>query len=295
MPSGERLAPVPGSVVTSSSDSDRVRIASFNLHAGVDGWGHPFDPVPPCQALDADVLIFQENWIPDTGAGLARVIGDTLGYQVVQQPMARGRRALPAAAGVGWGPTVRTRGDRATLFLDSERPLAVPSSTSSRYREGAPGAVGIAVLTRLPLAEIAPIDLGRLRRDGAHRWAVGVTVIWGEQRLTVVGTHMSHIWAGSPRQLRRLWRALEPLREAGPVVLAGDMNMWGPPLVALLPGWRRAVKGPSWPAWRPHSQLDHILVSGAVEVSRSGVAAAAGSDHRPVWIELSPPRYPPNR
>ena len=44
------------------------------------------------------------------------------------------------------------------------------------------------------------------------------------------------------------------------------MNLWGPPVRAFLPGWHRAVKGRTWPAWHPHSQIDHILVRGEVRV-----------------------------
>jgi len=294
--SGERLATAhQGGFDAAPPPASPLRLASFNVHAGIDGWGRPFDTVQACRSLEADVLVMQENWTVDAGPGVAEVVGEALGYRVIQQPMARGRRALPVSGGKGWGPTVRTRGDRATFFLDSERPLPPESAVSPRYREGRPGTIGVAVLSRLPVVDVLPIDLGRLPRDGAHRWALAVRVDWGGHPMTVVGTHMSHIWAGSPRQLRRLRLALEPLRKAGPIALAADMNMWGPPLVALLSGWRRAVKGPSWPAWRPHSQLDHILVSGAVEVSRSGVAPAAGSDHRPVWVELRPPGYPPVR
>ena len=70
-------------------------------------------------------------------------------------------------------------------------------------------------------------------------------------------------------------------------VLAGDMNLWGPPLRHLLPGWRQAVKGRTWPAARPHSQIDHILVRGNVVAASSRILPDAGSDHRPVRAELA--------
>jgi len=60
------------------------------------------------------------------------------------------------------------------------------------------------------------------------------------------------------------------------------MNLWGPPLSLLLPGWRRAVRGRTWPAWRPHSQPDHIFVNEAVAVGGSSVVRAGNSDHRAV-------------
>jgi endonuclease/exonuclease/phosphatase family metal-dependent hydrolase len=75
--------------------------------------------------------------------------------------------------------------------------------------------------------------------------------------------------------------------EARPeTVLAGDMNLWGPPVRAFMTGWHRAVKGPSWPSHRPHSQIDHILVRGQIKVVSGEVMPDAGSDHRPVRARL---------
>ena len=66
------------------------------------------------------------------------------------------------------------------------------------------------------------------------------------------------------------------------------MNMWGPPASSFFRGWRRAVIGRTWPAHRPHSQLDHVLVTPAIEVVDARVADATGSDHRPVVVTLAP-------
>ena len=55
----------------------------------------------------------------------------------------------------------------------------------------------------------------------------------------------------------------------------------------LLPGWRRAVRGRTWPASRPHSQIDHILVRPEIGVVNSAVLGDLGSDHRPVRATLS--------
>ena len=60
---------------------------------------------------------------------------------------------------------------------------------------------------------------------------------------------------------------------------------------SFLPGWRRTVRGRTWPAGRPHSQIDHILVRAAdgTEVLHSEVLPGVGSDHRPVRATL---RFP---
>jgi endonuclease/exonuclease/phosphatase family metal-dependent hydrolase len=54
----------------------------------------------------------------------------------------------------------------------------------------------------------------------------------------------------------------------------------------MLPGWRRAVVGRTYPSHRPHSQIDHILVNEKIEVLSGEVLPACGSDHRPVCARL---------
>ena len=103
--------------------------------------------------------------------------------------------------------------------------------------------------------------------------------------ILVAGVHLGHLSHGSPSQVGELRRSL---RHELPTVLLGDMNCWGPPLLALLPAWRRAVRGRSWPAWRPHSQIDHILFDRGLRVLSGEVLPALGSDHRPIRATLAP-------
>ena len=65
------------------------------------------------------------------------------------------------------------------------------------------------------------------------------------------------------------------------------MNCWAPPLRMLLPGWQRGVTGPTWPAWRPHSQLDHLLVGQRLAVLDGSVMSATASDHLPVVASIA--------
>jgi endonuclease/exonuclease/phosphatase (EEP) superfamily protein YafD len=88
-------------------------------------------------------------------------------------------------------------------------------------------------------------------------------------------------------QLRNLRRRLPPPGQRA--VIVGDFNLWGPAVSALLPGWRRAVRGRTWPAHRPHSQIDHVLVRDGVEVVDAAVLGEVGSDHRPVRVTLRLP------
>ena len=110
---------------------------------------------------------------------------------------------------------------------------------------------------------------GHPARDGCagtrpSRVVIGCHLELEGGELAVFGTHMAHITHGSHAQYRRLHRLLPPPTSAA--VLAGDMNLWGPPVISYLRGWRRALTARTWPAYRPHSQLDHVLVTPPVSV-----------------------------
>jgi endonuclease/exonuclease/phosphatase family metal-dependent hydrolase len=262
-------------------------VATFNAHAGVDGWGRPYDVVAACHLIDADVLVLEENWAPADGPSLAGRVAGTLGYEIREHALAAGRLAGPHPnAGANWMRTFDWRGRSHAIFLDSERPFSRRVVRSSRFVEARPGRWGIAVLSRLPIVATEVVELGRLGRDRARRAALVVTVDAGDP-VTVVGTHMSHLTYGAPRHFVRLAHAIETKAGSRPAILAGDMNLWGPPVGLLFPGWRRAVRAKTWPSWRPHSQVDHVLVRGRISVLHGEVLQPVGSDHRPVRVTLS--------
>lgn len=286
-PTGPPGSPERGSGTASGA---AVVVANFNVHAGIDGWGRPFDVVGACRALDADVLALEETWTPDGRPGLADEVAVALGYQVVERALATGRRALPHPhADHRWMRPLDWRGASHAIYLDSERPLSGRTVGSARYREAEPGSWGIAVLSRLPPASVDVVELGRLPRDRSRRAAIVVELGLGGGRLTVVGTHMSHLSYGSPLHFLRLNRILERRVGDRPAVLMGDMNLWGPPVTTFFRRWHRALRQRTWPAWRPHSQVDHILVRGGVRVLDAEVRPMAGSDHRPVRARLALP------
>jgi endonuclease/exonuclease/phosphatase family metal-dependent hydrolase len=105
--------------------------------------------------------------------------------------------------------------------------------------------------------------------------------------ISVAGTHMPHLHFGSHRTWAELRAGLGSAARPD-AVLCGDMNTWGPLVAVFMPGWRRAVVGRTWPAWRPHSQIDHILVHGSMRVTSGRVLPNAGSDHRPVRASIEP-------
>lgn len=152
----------------------------------------------------------------------------------------------------------------------------------------ADGTWELAVCSRLPVVATRTLPLGRVPGDPAgERRALVLELSVGDRPLGIVGLHSSsrvHL-GGSVAHLRRLRREIEASGVRADVV-AGDFNLWGPPVVAIMRGWRRAVHGRTYPAHRPHSQIDHILVRGALGVVGGEVLAPTPSDHRPIRARL---------
>lgn len=232
-----------------------LTIASFNTHFGVDRRGRPFDVVDAIADLGADVVALQEVWQPHGQRSFAAEAGERLGYAVHETPLAPG--------------------------LITHRQELV------KRHEESEGTWGVAVLSRLPSRTRPTIPLGRIALDRAARIAMPVEIDapGGDVPLVVVVTHISHRLFGSPRQIRRVVRAVDP--DGEPTVVLGDFNLWGPPVGLLFgAGWTRPVRGRTWPAWRPHSQLDHIICNRAVAAADGEVLPATPSDHRPVRVRV---------
>lgn len=226
-----------------------LTVASFNTHFGVDRKSRPFDVIGAIADLDSDVIGLQEVWQPHGRPSFAAVAAAELGYEVHETALA---------------PGVVTR--RADLVKRGQ-----PSE----------GWWGLALLSRVPSQARDTVDLGHIAFDRARRVALPVDVETDEGALLVVVTHISHRLFGSPRQIRRAVRALDA--DGPPTVVMGDFNLWGPPVSRLFgDGWSRPVRGRTWPAHRPHSQLDHILCNRAVAAVSAEVLPETPSDHRPV-------------
>ncbi len=172
--------------------------------------------------------------------------------------------------------------------MDGIRPQSDKVKALARWQDAEPGRWGIAVLVRpeLPIQDSRILAMSTLPSDVVLRAAVVVDLSVDGRLVSVAGTHMSHLHYGSHRNWAELRDQLKT-GAAADAVLLGDMNTWGPLVVRLfMPGWKRAVVGKTWPAWRPHSQIDHILVRGALRSLRGSVLPDGGSDHRPVRAEL---------
>ncbi len=260
-----------------------MTLATFNTHMGVDGWGRAYDLVGECRDLHADLLVLQESFAPDgDGASTARRVADELGYQLVAEVgLSRAKRFEPVATtSTRWSPWPSPL--RQAFRLDGERWRSGDRAPKRPYVRGQ---WGLALLARVPVSGVAVLHLDQLRRDPARRAVITCSTTLAGRTVAVFGTHMSHITHGSRAQYRQLAGFLPHPDTAA--VLAGDMNLWGPPVNSYFPAWRRAVTGRTWPAHRPHSQLDHVLITPPLSVVSSRVAGRSGSDHRPVVATLA--------
>jgi endonuclease/exonuclease/phosphatase family metal-dependent hydrolase len=214
-----------------------------------------FDVAGVLRSFDADVLVVQEAWWPDDTAGAVDLVT------------------------ADWGGTVH-----AAMFgrgIVEPWPHYVPDRRAC-------GHIGIAVVSKLPARLVANLSLGRAPDPAPERRAQHVALDVDGRALDLVAVHLSsRLPYAPPMQLRSL-RAQLPPRERRTVIV-GDFNLWGPAVSAMLPGWRRAVRGRTWPAHRPHSQIDHVLVRDDVEVVDAEVLDEVGSDHRPVRVTLRLP------
>jgi endonuclease/exonuclease/phosphatase family metal-dependent hydrolase len=216
-----------------------------------------FDVAGVLRSFDADVLVVQEAWWPDEGAAAVDLV------------------AADSGATVHW----------ASFGRGIVEPW--PHIISARM-ERSRGRLGLAVVSRPRARLVNTIPVGDVRGDPAvRRCALHVALDVDGHPLDLVAVHLSsRLPYAPPMQLRTLRRQLPPPDQR--TVVVGDFNLWGPAVTAMLPGWRRAVRGRTWPAHRPHSQIDHVLVRNDVEVVDAAVLDEVGSDHRPVRVTLRP-------
>jgi endonuclease/exonuclease/phosphatase family metal-dependent hydrolase len=232
-------------------------LVSFNAHGGVGPRRHgicaPYDLASVLRGFDTDVIVVQESWWPDDGPSAVDEAAADLGAKLFALPFGRG-----------------------TLH---------PWPHCRRDLTGN-GLMGLSIITKLPAREVARVAVGRVPADPTpERGALHLELDVGGSTVDLIGLHLSsRLPHGPPMQLRRVASALPP--PGRPAVVTGDCNFWGPGVRTFLRGWRRAVRGRTWPASMPHSQIDHILVRPEVGVVDSAVLPNVGSDHRPVRATL---------
>ncbi len=231
------------------SSAETFTIASLNMHGGVDRFGLPYDIEAACHQLKADVIALQEVWQPAEGPDQLTAIADRLGLRLIYAAL-----------------TTRT----------SHSHLRVGPDTR-------PGDWGIAILTAHPVLSYQVVPLGRAPGDAIPRAAQVVTVAMpGGRAPRVANTHLTHRFS-SPVQLLLLAGRLAAGTE--PTVITGDLNMPGAATMVAA-GYRRALRGPTYPAHRPVLQLDHFLMGPRISADGAEVLIGVGSDHLPIRAHL---------
>lgn len=156
------------------------------------------------------------------------------------------------------------------------------------------GDTGVALLSRLPLAEVTRIDLPWHECAWRPRLAIGATISQAGQKLRVLNAHIDP-HSGAQGQLEQLEVLMDQAEHFnGPIVVLGDFNTlskqkcletrrffeargFATPLPTGTATWRGALL-------RLHA--DWVFVRG-VAVNQWGVARPLNvSDHWPIWAEV---------
>ena len=262
-----------------------MRVVTANIHADVDGYGRPTNALSHVLALGPDLLFAQELWRGHEDH--VRHIEKTGLTCVGFAPLGPARRFREGRDGAGWEPRLGLLTGDEGLYFTSQRTLSTRRQREHDQRSGGEdGEWGFGIFTRLGVESVERIPVVQLRRDKVRRSVVVADLRDADgMAFTVVGVHGPHLSHGSLRHYRALSRALQPRLENRSVIFAGDFNCWRPLLRSVLPGWRSAVRRKTWPAWRPHSQIDHVLLRGEWRVSFA-TAVPTGSDHRALVVDL---------
>ena len=250
----------PGGMLAPDSDPSVLRVATYNIHKGVQGLGPArrleiHNLALAVETLDADIVCLQE---------VRRLNHREAGY-FTRWP------ELPQAD-----------------FLAPEGYEAVyVTNAFTRHGEH-----GNALLSRWPVIGHRHEDMSDHRFE--QRGLLHVEVLVTGQPVHVIVVHFGLIPASRRRQAEQVRRYIQREIPAGaPVVVAGDFNDWGSRVQRVLAqDALHGFEGPrsyTYPSRLPVVQLDHIYARGLRPI---GLMAPRGrvwhrmSDHLPLIAEF---------
>jgi len=265
-----------------------VRIATFNLHAGVDGWGRPTAALEGLIGLKPDVAILPEVWRGDSGTDM--FVEATRGLRANGEfvKLAQAERVHSEFGGRFWQPLSAHLSGEHGLYFSEHRPLK--SAQLKKRGSGTTvetGRWGLGLLSSFPISRSEVHELGRLPREKVNRALIVSHLIdpASGREFVVAAIHGAHISHGSYRLYRKVREILDLIPESIPVILGGDFNAWRPWVRVFFPKWRHVAKHRTWPARFPHSQIDHLLARGPWRIIDGG-SKNFGSDHRVLYCDL---------
>ncbi len=263
-----------------------MRVTTFNLHAGVDGWGRPTGALDHAASLNADILVCPEIWRGDDGTDFFLELQRRLGMTGLFVPLARAERVTTGRGATTWQPRLaHVTGEHGLYFTEHRSLSPVQRARRATTPSVERGDWGLALLTRCPILAIRAESLGRLPRERVRRTLIVADLDLDGRVITVLAIHGAHLSHGSFRQYRLVQAIADSIEPRRPILLVGDFNSWRPPLRLFLPRWRSLVRARTWPARLPHSQIDHILGRGPWH-TLGGFASDGGSDHRALTADL---------
>jgi endonuclease/exonuclease/phosphatase family metal-dependent hydrolase len=243
-----------------SNSARDFTVAAFNAHWGIGRYGRfegvRFDVARIVRDIGADLVVVPEAWRDAEGVNVLDGLRED-GYAIETVELMRLELRPPR----------------------KRRTWSVPLV----------GSWELAICSRFPVVDRRLIPMGTVWNDpSGPRHALGLTVTIAGVRVEVVGLHTSSkFWRLAPMQ--HLLTLRRGIVERGPQVVAGDFNFWGPPVAAAMRGWQRPVRGRTFPSRVPHSQIDHVLVRGGIQVLGGEVLGPTPSDHRPIRARLRLP------
>ena len=250
--------------MTHNATMDRLRVATYNIHKGVQGLG-------PGQRLE----------IHNLGLAVEQFDADIVCLQEVRHFHHRHARRFER-----W-PS------------ESQAEYLAPPGYHAVYRTNAVtrhGEHGNAVLTRWPVLTHQHEDVSDHRLE--QRGLLHVEVLHQNQPVHVIVVHLGLLAGSRRRQVEQLKRFIKREIPVGePLVVAGDFNDWGGSLApalgqaGLLAGTGKPV--PTFPSRLPLVQLDYIYTRGLQLSHRfapHGPAWGRFSDHLPLIADFHWPQ-----
>ncbi|WP_309825469.1 endonuclease/exonuclease/phosphatase family protein [Paracidovorax wautersii] len=241
--------------------SDILRVATYNIHKGVQGMG-------PARRLE----------IHNLGLAVEQLDADIVCLQEVRKLHRREQQYFQR-----W-PEV------------PQAEYLAPEGYEAVYRTNAytrHGEHGNALLTRWPVVGHQHEDISDHRFE--QRGLLHVEVEIQGRRVHAIVVHLGLIPGSRVRQVAQLQRFIEREIPAGaPLVVAGDFNDWGLQIKRMLAGfglheYDEDPRAFTYPARLPMVQLDHVYVRGLTPV---GLYVPRGriwwrmSDHLPLIAEF---------
>lgn len=157
---------------------------------------------------------------------------------------------------------------------------------------------GNAILSRWPLLDVRKIRLPWADPfTNSRRIAVAARVELGETELLVYSTHTATPSLGLGARLDQMETILDDAGDAATVIIGGDLNTADPDsgdqVLELFADhdftWASDDATGTGSAFGFDVTLDYVFARG-LEASASGTFDGdAGSDHKPIWVELEPP------